>query len=101
MRELANEEGYAEPNLWTGIGRARSGCGGALVGNPQQIIEKIHRYMDMGIRSFIFSGYPHIDECKYFAQLVLPYLKTVSMPEVQGRIPISHPDTPLAAGKRM
>lgn len=100
MRELANEEGYAEPNLWTGIGRARSGCGGALVGNPQQIIEKIHRYMDMGIRSFIFSGYPHIDECKYFAQLVLPHLKTVSMPEVQGRIPTSYPDTPLAAGTR-
>ena len=29
-RELADLEGYIEPNLWTGIGRARSGCGAAI-----------------------------------------------------------------------
>ena len=31
-RELADQFGYVEPHLWTGIGRARSGCGAALVG---------------------------------------------------------------------
>jgi len=100
-REAADDEGYAEPHLWTGIGRARSGCGMALVGNPQQITEKIQRYMDMGIRSFIFSGYPHLDECQRFADLVLPNLKTVSMPVEQGRIPQQEPMTPLAAGQRV
>ena len=25
-RDRADEEGYIEPHLWTGIGRARSGC---------------------------------------------------------------------------
>ncbi len=101
MRTLADEEGYAEPNLWTGIGRARSGCGAALVGNPQQIIAKLQRYMDMGIRSFIFSGYPHLEECEIFAKLVLPHLKTVSLPEVQGRRPKETPATPLGVGKRV
>jgi len=72
MRKQSNDDGYIEPNLWTGIGKGRSGCGAALVGNPNQIVEKLNRYMEMGIRSFIFSGYPHIDECKYFAELVLP-----------------------------
>lgn len=100
MRETADEEGFAERHLWTGIGRARSGCGAALVGTPDQILQKIHRYQEMGIRSFIFSGYPHLQECELFAKYVLPELNTISMPQVQGRIPISAPNTPLGAGER-
>jgi len=100
MRNISNDAGFAEEHLWTGIGRARSGCGAALVGNPDQILKKINRYMDMGIRSFIFSGYPHLEECNLFAKYVLPNIKTISMPEVQGRIPSVSPATPLAAGAR-
>ena len=100
LRNEADEDGYAEPHLWTGIGRARSGCGAALVGNPEQIINKIKRYEKLGIRSFIFSGYPHYQECELFAKLVLPHLNTVSLPLELGRIPHSPPDTPLAAGVR-
>lgn len=100
MRALAQDDGFAEPNLWTGIGRARSGCGGAIVGNPDQVLAKIHRYMDMGIRAFIFSGYPHASECKLFANYVLPKIKTFSMPEAQGRRPQYTPSTPLGAGVR-
>lgn len=99
-RQKADGEGYIEANLWTGIGRARSGCGMALVGSPEQILAKLERYRAMGIRAFIFSGYPHLDECRRFGELVLPQLKTFSMPEVQGRIPQSEPLTPLAAGAR-
>ena len=100
LRNQSDDEGYVEPHLWTGIGRARSGCGAALVGSPEQIIEKIKRYMDMGIRSFIFSGYPHLDECEKFGRLVLPQLKTVSLPHELGRVPSAPPQTPLAAGPR-
>ena len=99
-RNAADDEGYVEPHLWTGIGRARSGCGAALVGTPEQIIEKIERYKEMGIRSFIFSGYPHLEECKRFGQLVLPHLETISMPQEQGRIPDNVPATPLGIGDR-
>lgn len=100
MRNQADLEGFVEDNLWTGIGRARSGCGAALVGNPDQIYQKIRHYMEMGIRSFIFSGYPHLEECQLFAKYVLPKLKTVSLPEVYGRKPNNVPLTPLGAGKR-
>ncbi len=100
MRSKSQDDGFVEDYLWTGIGRARSGCGAALVGTPEQILEKINRYMDMGIRSFIFSGYPHLQECELFAKYVLPKLKTVSLPEIQGRIPKEEPLTPLAAGER-
>ena len=74
LRDASDEDGYAEPNLWTGIGRARSGCGAALVGSPQQVAAKIHAYRDLGIDTFILSGYPHLDECRRFAELVLPRL---------------------------
>ena len=100
-RAKADDDGYAEPHLWTGIGRARSGCGMALVGNPDQILAKIKRYMDMGIRAFIFSGYPHLDECQRFAQYVLPQLETISMPIAQGRQPAHTPATPLGTGQRV
>lgn len=100
MRNAADLDGFVEDNLWTGIGRARSGCGAALVGDPDQIYAKIQRYISMGIRSFIFSGYPHLEECKLFAKYVLPRLQTVSLPEVYGRRPQTEPNTPLAVGKR-
>ena len=51
MRTLSDEDGYAEPLLFTGIGRARSGCGGALVGSPEQILERIAEYEKIGIRA--------------------------------------------------
>lgn len=74
LRSSSNEDGFIEPSLWTGIGKARSGCGAAIVGTPEQVIEKIHRYQAMGIEAFIFSGYPHVDEAQRFAELVLPHL---------------------------
>jgi alkanesulfonate monooxygenase len=100
VREQADDEGFVEDHLWTGIGRARSGCGAAIVGDPDQVLAKIQRYMDMGIRAFIFSGYPHLDECNLFGRYVLPRIKTFSMPVVQGRQPVGMPETPLGAGVR-
>ena len=98
--ELSDDEGYLEPHLWTGVGRARSGCGAALVGSVDQVLSKIERYQKMGIRAFIFSGYPHKQECEIFGTKVLPQLKTCSMPEVYGRMPQGVPDTPLGQGVR-
>ena len=101
MRDLSKKDGYIEPNLWTGIGKGRSGCGAAIVGNPDQVIDKLNKYMEMGIRSFILSGYPHKEECKIFAKLVLPKLKTISLLQEQNKMPFNEPLTPLAAGTRV
>jgi alkanesulfonate monooxygenase len=75
LRDAADDEGYVETNLWTGIGRARSGCGAAIVGSPDQVIAKLERYRELGIEAFILSGYPHLDECRRFGELVLPRLE--------------------------
>jgi alkanesulfonate monooxygenase len=74
LREAADDEGYAEPNLWTGVGRARSGAGAAIVGDPDQVRDKILAYRDVGVEAFILSGYTHLAECDLFARYVLPEL---------------------------
>jgi alkanesulfonate monooxygenase len=94
LRRQANQEGYVEHLLWTDIGKVFSGCGGGLVGSPEQIIEKLNRYMDMGFRAFIFSGFPLKEEAGYFSRLVLPHLPNVSLSELQNRIPKQKPVTP-------
>ena len=99
-RELADRYGYVEPHLWTGIGRARSGCGAALVGSTDQVMSEIEEYKRMGIRSFIFSGYPHLDECEHFGARILPELATCSLPHAYGRVPAATPATPLGIGER-
>jgi alkanesulfonate monooxygenase len=99
-RELADKYGYIEQSLWTGVGRARSGCGAALVGSTDQVLSKINEYEKMGIRAFIFSGYPHIDEAIHFGSKVLPELNTCSLPSVYGRVPNKTPSTPLGTGIR-
>ena len=74
LRADSTDDGFVEDHLWTGIGRARSGCGAAIVGDPDQVAAKLQRYIDMGMDAFILSGYPHLDECERFGRLVLPRL---------------------------
>jgi alkanesulfonate monooxygenase len=75
LRAAAGDEGFVEDNLWTGIGRARSGCGAAIVGDPDQVLAKLRAYQAEGIEAFILSGYPHIAEADLFARHVLPRLE--------------------------
>jgi alkanesulfonate monooxygenase len=101
LREKADNDGYIEEHVWSGIGRARSGCGSAIVGDPDQVYQKIQQYMDLGMRSFIFSGYPHLDECDLFARYVMPKLKMCRLNQVQGRLPEGVPVTPMTTGVRV
>ncbi len=62
------------PNLWAGIGLVRGGAGTALVGDAETVAARIREYQEIGIESFIFSGYPHLEESYRFAELVFPLL---------------------------
>ena len=99
-RELADLEGYIEPNLWTGVGRARSGCGAAIVGSTDQVLTKLEELRRMGIRAFILSGYPHKDEACHFGSRVLPQMNTCQLNRVWVRVPDTTPATPLGTGER-
>lgn len=62
------------PNLWAGIGLVRGGAGTALVGDPQTVAARLKEYADLGVDSFVLSGYPHLEEAFRFAELVFPLL---------------------------
>jgi alkanesulfonate monooxygenase len=99
LRTRADADLFIEERIWSGIGLARSGCGSAIVGNPDQVLAKLNRYIDMGMRAFILSGYPHAEECDLFARYVLPKLPTCRLNEVQNRR-VANPVTPLTTGER-
>lgn len=62
------------PNLWAGVGLVRGGAGTALVGNPHEVAERMREYQALGIETFIFSGYPHLEEAYRVAELLFPLL---------------------------
>lgn len=62
------------PNLWAGIGLVRGGAGTALVGDPQTVAARMKEYAQLGIDTFVLSGYPHLEEAYRFAELVFPLI---------------------------
>lgn len=62
------------PNLWAGVGLVRGGAGTALVGDPETVAARMREYAELGIDTFILSGYPHLEESYRFAELVFPLI---------------------------
>lgn len=77
------------PHLWAGVGLVRGGAGTALVGNPEQVAGLMKEYAELGIDTFILSGYPHLEESYRFAELVFPLLPREQKERVSG--PLSGP----------
>jgi alkanesulfonate monooxygenase len=75
QRMLREQGDWIGPNLWTGIGRARLGVGLAIVGSGESVAARIREYVDEGIDTFIFSGYPHLEESERFGRYVMPHFR--------------------------
>jgi alkanesulfonate monooxygenase len=73
------------PNLWAGVGLVRGGAGTALVGDPQTVAARIQEYADLGLDTFVLSGYPHLEEAYRFAELVFPLLPRALQDKLPGR----------------
>jgi alkanesulfonate monooxygenase len=93
MRQLHNgsrESLEISPNLWAGVGLVRGGAGTALVGDPETVVERLLEYHQLGIRYFILSGYPHLEEAYRVAELLFPLLplnhKKRTKQSIQGEI---------------
>jgi alkanesulfonate monooxygenase len=87
MKALHNgsrEDLEISPNLWAGVGLVRGGAGTALVGDADAVAERMREYEELGIDTFIFSGYPHLEEAYRFAELVFPKLDMQPQPMAAG-----------------
>jgi len=76
LRSESEENRYViAPNLWAGLSIVRGGGAMMLVGTPEQVADRIIEYVDAGISSFIFSGYPNLEEAEITGKLLLPVVK--------------------------
>ena len=69
------------PNLWAGVGLVRGGDATALVGDPSAVAKRMQEYSDLGIETFIVSGYPHLEKAYRVADLLFPHLPLLSKSE--------------------
>lgn len=72
LRDRQNLE--ISPNLWAGVGLVRGGAGTALVGDADTVAARMLEYADLEIDTFVFSGYPHLEEAYRVAELLFPRL---------------------------
>lgn len=77
------------PNLWAGVGLVRGGAGTALVGDPDTVAARMLEYTDLGIDTFILSGYPHLEEAYQVAELLFPRLPLDNLPTTQQQVMFS------------
>jgi alkanesulfonate monooxygenase len=73
-KKRTREDLEVSPNLWAGVGLVRGGAGTALVGDAKTVAARIQEYADLGLDTFVLSGYPHLEEAYRFAELVFPLL---------------------------
>jgi len=66
------------PNLWAGFGLAKPGPAVGLVGNYQNVAERLAEFRDAGISTFILAGNPHLEEALRIGQEVLPLVRSSS-----------------------
>ena len=67
---------FSEGAVWAGVGLVRGGAGTALVGSHQEVADRLEEYHRIGIDEFILSGYPHVEEAYWFAEGVVPVLRS-------------------------
>ena len=79
------------PNLWAGVGLVRGGAGTALVGDPDTVAARMQEYADLGVDTFIMSGYPHLEEAYRTAELLFPRLPLEHGPQGAVNQAIFHP----------
>jgi alkanesulfonate monooxygenase len=75
------------PNLWAGVGLVRGGAGTALVGSADSVAARSREYHQLGIETFILSGYPHLEEAYQVAELLFPRLSVQPVENAKSILP--------------
>ena len=88
------------PDLWSGVGLVRGGAGTALVGDADTVAARMNEYADLGVDTFILSGYPHLEESYRVAELLFPRLNLSHGPSAQAVPALNGPFGEIIANER-
>ncbi|WP_141502028.1 LLM class flavin-dependent oxidoreductase [Paenibacillus luteus] len=76
LKKLAEANDYViGPNFWAGLAQVRGGGAMAFVGTPAQVADRLLEYVEIGITSFILSGYPNLEEATTSGHALLPVFR--------------------------
>ncbi|WP_026566775.1 FMNH2-dependent alkanesulfonate monooxygenase [Bacillus sp. UNC41MFS5] len=89
------------PNLWAGVGLVRGGAGTALVGDPETVAQRMKEYAELGIETFILSGYPHLEEAYRVSELLFPHLPLEKAASQSGSTNIISPFGEIVANNEL
>jgi alkanesulfonate monooxygenase len=64
-----------EPNVWSGFNLLRGGQTNGIVGNYEQVAEKLDQLVQLGTDAFILASTPHLEEAYRVGEEVLPLVR--------------------------
>jgi alkanesulfonate monooxygenase len=76
MYELAEKDaGWVTPYLWAGAVPYLGAPAISLVGSADDMVNAISEYRDIGISEFLFTGFPDLEQMRFFGAEILPAVR--------------------------
>ena len=76
MYQMAdNDSAWVTRYLWTGAVPYLGAPAISLVGSADDMVEAIFEYRDAGVTEFLFTGFPDLEQMRFFAAEVLPRVR--------------------------
>jgi alkanesulfonate monooxygenase len=77
LRAWAAEKDVHDDRLFFGVTRITGGAGNSTghVGTPQQVVEALLEYYDLGITKFLIRGYDPLNDVREWGQELVPLLR--------------------------
>jgi alkanesulfonate monooxygenase len=72
---VATDAHWLSRSLWAGLVPHYGPVWTTLLGSPQELAEAFLAYKQIGVREFIISGWPEVDEVEIFGRDVLPLIR--------------------------
>jgi len=74
-KALGGNDPVVAPGLWAGFATERTGAKAALIGSYGNVAERLVKYAEIGVSSFILAAIPHFEEVYRIGEQVLPVVR--------------------------
>ena len=75
-RAVGSADPVIAPGLWAGFATERTGAVASLVGSYGTVAERLAKYAEAGVSSFILAAIPHFEEAYRIGEQVLPVVRS-------------------------